>query len=131
MAKFFFIAYLLLTMFLLGCTSQEEKLSQELILVSKETDALLEERKALINLQGSAQNVLDSMQKYEKQKQVYLEVRNQNDAQGLPTGPSVNTGEDFKQQVIDIEKADNWLSDELAKLKQKKGKLIEEQGKIN
>ncbi|NUM35052.1 MAG: hypothetical protein HUU50_10940 [Candidatus Brocadiae bacterium] len=125
-----FIYCLAFVFLFMGCTSKEAYLNKEYERVSNEIDGLQNELKATVNAQNTAEDYAKAQAAYNLKVQKLTEVRNANSGKGLPLGPSFDPNVQPEEAVKNLKKNFDTLSDTIAELKKKKGKIVEEQMKI-
>ncbi len=122
------LIYLFIFVFILmGCSSKEARLNQEYERLSREVDGMQEELKATVNAQNAAEDYARAQDAYNKKIEKLVEVRRANSEKGIPLGPNVEPQAQPQDAVKNLKQNFDVLSDQVAELKKKKAKVVEEQ----
>lgn len=118
---------LLLALCAVGCASRADRLNREYERLSRQIDAMQDEQKAVTRLEMSAQDYLTAKQAYEKAKQGLASVRERNRQDGVPLGPDLADDQPLEEEISQLKKNHDMLSDRVRELEKKREDVAKEQ----
>lgn len=127
--KHFKILFCLFACFVFTCcASRKARLEAEYNRVSAQESALKEEMKKMVNLENAIQDAVQIRSTLEKHYKALEKVRDENYTNGQPLGPTP-PGIDYSygDQLRQIKKNYEEISDQIDKLTEEKKRIVEEQ----
>lgn len=123
--------YLILWLFVVGCASQQDRLTQEYQRISRQIDALLEEAKAIVTLEMAAKEYWQIRQRYLDKQRALLDIRDENRSQNLVIGPEIESELNTPREIIALQQNHSVIMDYIHKLRQKRTQIVNEQVRLD